>query len=237
MRLLRRICAVAATVAVMLSCGRQGRVIPAGKMSEIYADMLVADQQIRNNPELMSAADTSLFYEPIFRRYGYSGRDYVRSVNHYMEDPEDFMKIFSKTKEILDGHIAELHAVERAARRADSLRTLMASMPYHVPVWQDSIRSGSWYTMRNDTVRIAVDSMGIFSWLRFPLDTLFEGPAFRLREAKDTVAAADSSETAADSSAVASPVVKPEIPVPAKIKPQPLDKAKLLRETEIFGKK
>lgn len=232
----RRIGAIAAAAAVMLSCGRQGRVIPAGKMSEIYADMLVADQRIRNNPELMQAADTSLFYEPVFARYGYSGRDYVRSVNHYMEDPESFKKIFAKTKEIIDGHVAELRAVEKAAKRADSLRTLRASMPYLVPVYQDSIWSDAWYTMRPDTVRIDVDSMGICSWMRFPLDTLFDGPAFRLREVKDTSAAV-ADTVSADLAEVRSPALKPAARVSEKIAPRQSDEARLFRKTEIFRKK
>ena len=237
MGLFRRICAFAAAAAVMLSCGRQGRVIPAGKMSEIYADMLVADQRIRNNPELMPVADTSLFYEPVFNRYGYSSIDYVRSVNHYMEDPESFKKIFAKTKEILDGHISELRAVEKAAKRADSLRPLMTSMPCQVPVYQDSIRSDEWYTMRTDTVRIAVDSMGICSWVRFPLDTLFDGPAFRLREVKDTVAAV-ADTVSVESPAARNTAMKPLNRMPDKnIKPRKSDAARLIRKTEIFGKK
>ena len=122
MACLRRICVLAAAALLVISCGRNGRVIPAHKLSKIYAEMLVLDQRIRNNPQLASTADTTLVYEPILNKYGYSGKDYAKSVARYMKDPEAFGKIFKDTREILDSHIKELKDAERARQKADSLR-------------------------------------------------------------------------------------------------------------------
>lgn len=186
MRFLRKICAVSAAALLMLSCGKQGRVIPAHKLAKIYAEMLLADQQLRNHPELTMAADTSLFYEPILAGYGYSGKDYVRSVGHYMEDPESFGKIFKETKDILDRRISELRAAELAVRRADSLRMVISSMDFlRAPVYFGEQND----TVRLDTVHVSIDSLGIYSWERVVPDTLYDGPVFRLKAASDTLSA------------------------------------------------
>ena len=138
MACLRRICVLAAAALLVISCGRNGRVIPAHKLSKIYAEMLVLDQRIRNNPQLASTADTTLVYEPILNKYGYSGKDYAKSVARYMKDPEAFGKIFKDTREILDSHIKELKAAERARQKADSLRNAIEEKTFlRAPIYMD----------------------------------------------------------------------------------------------------
>ena len=72
------------------SCSRGPRVIPRGKMARIYAEMLVTDQWINSTPSVKRMADTSLVYEPILEKYGYTTEDYRRSVEVYMDDPERY---------------------------------------------------------------------------------------------------------------------------------------------------
>ena len=90
----RNIALLLAILALACSCGRDGRVIPPHKLARIYADMLVADQMIRSDYSLTNVADTSLFYEPVLMDYGYTTKDYVKSVGHYMRDPESFGNIY-----------------------------------------------------------------------------------------------------------------------------------------------
>ncbi len=204
------------TVAMVFSCGRQGRVIPARKFAKIYAQMLVADQWAGNDSRLSRIADTSLFYEPLLEEYGYTSRDYVRSVGHYMEDPEAFGKIFKNVKEILDRHIDELTADERKAHRADSIRRAIEMMDFlRPPVYmymgmeRDSVR--------HDTVAVSIDSSGIFAWMRILPDTLYSGPAFALKRDLDSLAAVADSVVA----------VK-ETPEPVRIGEVPLKKGRLV---------
>ena len=53
--------------------------IPRGKLSDIYVEMFLTDQWLRENPSVNRTADTLLVYEPIFKRHGYSTDDYLRS--------------------------------------------------------------------------------------------------------------------------------------------------------------
>lgn len=215
MACLRRICVLAAAALLVISCGRNGRVIPAHKLSKIYAEMLVLDQRIRNNPHLASTADTTLVYEPILNKYGYSGKDYAKSVARYMKDPEAFGKIFKDTREILDSHIKELKAAERARQKADSLRNAIEAKTFlRAPIYMDIACD----TVRIDTVAVSIDSLGIYSWRRFVPDTLYDGPVYRLRAKADTVAVADTLAEATET------VKAKEMPRPVQVKDAGLQK-------------
>ena len=93
-RTLRHLLIGIAAVLLLYSCNGKARIIPRGVMTSIYAEMLLADQWLEDNPSERSRVDTMLFYDPIFKRYGYSFEDYDASVRHYLKDPEKFSKVF-----------------------------------------------------------------------------------------------------------------------------------------------
>lgn len=101
-----------ALVLLSIGCSKGPRVIPRGKMARIYAEMLVTDQWINVTPSVKRLADTSMVYEPILEKYGYTSEDYRRSVDVYMDDPERFSRILRSTTEILDKRIAELKSLK-----------------------------------------------------------------------------------------------------------------------------
>lgn len=105
------------------SCGKDGgEVIPRKDLAKIYADMLMTDQWILMTPNVRLIADTSLVYAPILERYGYDRDDYVKSVDHYMDDPERFSKIFRETGRILEEYAVELEARQAELERLEKLR-------------------------------------------------------------------------------------------------------------------
>lgn len=83
-------------LAMLAGCGRRGRVIPEKKMIRLYTEMFLADQWLRDHNELRQAADTTLFFDPIFRRHGYSFADFDRSVQFYLDRPEKYAKILNR---------------------------------------------------------------------------------------------------------------------------------------------
>lgn len=118
-----QIMAVCLSLSALFSCGGdEPVVIPRAKLSEIYAEMLVTDQWIISTPSVRQIADTSLVYEPILNKYGYTREDYNRSVGHYMDDPERFARIFRTTAEILDERIKELEIRKQEEDRAEMRR-------------------------------------------------------------------------------------------------------------------
>ena len=91
----------------LYSCREDG-IIDEDDLSQIYAEMLLTDQWINNTPGVRLIADTSLVYEPILRKYGYTSEDYRKSVEFYLKDADDYADIMGGTIDILNDRLKEL---------------------------------------------------------------------------------------------------------------------------------
>lgn len=91
----------------MQSCGRKD-IIEEDDLAHIYAEMLMTDQWINSTPGIRLIADTSLVYEPILKKYGYTSAEYRNSVEYYLEDPDEYADIMTMTINILDNRLASL---------------------------------------------------------------------------------------------------------------------------------
>ena len=89
------------------SC-RGPRTIPRDTLGEIFHDMFLQDQQIKNDISLKRIADTSLVYEGIFQDYGYSTDDYLYTMDKYIRDPEKLSKVFEKVGDRLDKEVKDI---------------------------------------------------------------------------------------------------------------------------------
>ena len=102
--------------------------------------MFLADQWLRDHSAARSVADTTLFYEPIFNKYGFRKIDYITSVDKYIDDPEKFTKI-------LKGSIAILEEEEKLAMKASEfesrLNALTAKLKRYV---RKDFSPASWYS-------------------------------------------------------------------------------------------
>ena len=160
------------------SCGRKARVIPASTMSDIYADMFLADQWVAQNSRSRRVADTSDFYGPIFEKYGYTVEDYDASVSHYLHKPDKYAKILKITATKLSRQEKRLQAYE------DALAKAVKFSPYKPTEF------------RYDTLRFRDDTLGLW-----PNDSSFRVVTDSVSVA-DSAAVVDSLAVAADSLAV-----------------------------------
>lgn len=84
------------------SCGVSNRpVISKDDMSKILSDMYLANQWAAADPERSAKADTTLLYEAVFQRYGYTFDDFNSSMEIYIRKPNAYKKIFKTADEIL----------------------------------------------------------------------------------------------------------------------------------------
>lgn len=110
-------------VLLLISCQRdEAEIIPRAKLAEIYAEMLLTDQWISSTPGARMIADTSLVYEPILQKYGYDKLDYVKSVDHYMNDPERFSRILRTTSEKLEKRLQHLKRLQKRQKFDEELK-------------------------------------------------------------------------------------------------------------------
>ena len=163
---------------LLLGACSRARVIPRGKMVDIYADMFMADQWIKSDYKYRRMADTSLLYEPILESYGYTTDDYLKSVRKYMKDPERFSRILKRTAKKLEKELAQL------TRKMDKVRFSATS--------RDEILE--W--MREVIANKALDSLVFSSFVKPPSDTSWDGVRMVIdsswRVQADSLAKADS---------------------------------------------
>lgn len=181
-----------AVLVLFPSCKKEGtRVIPRSHLAKIYAEMLVTDQWIQNSSDVRRIADTSLVYEPILEKYGYTSEDYQLSVDHYMNDPERFSRILRSTSRLLDEQLKELrrrqHQMALAAKQRRDIKAIELPELEHFVNAVESYRPLDWA----DTLKIELDSVYfVHSIKRLPYtDTVYEG--IRLIVAADTLAVKD----------------------------------------------
>ena len=205
-------------VLVAVAACQGPRVIPKGTLTDIYMDMFLADQLVRERNLPSFKMDSLLVYEAVFNKYGYDTDDYLYSVRHYLKDPERFAKLFEEVAKRLEGEVSALDkqieyqqwlAVKRAIKYplADSLLAPFSEEAVFVGlarVERDTSRYPAWFRLvavQEDTLMISVDSL-------------------EARAARDSLAAAKDS-LAVRKDAQAAPKDKPQ---PKKLRERALDK-------------
>lgn len=113
------ILSLACACILISGCDSRRKVIPPGVLSDIYFDMFLAEQWINDDYNLRRAADTTLVYEPIFNRYGYTTADYDNSVTYYLARPETFTKIAEATAKRFADELESLERLQKENREAD----------------------------------------------------------------------------------------------------------------------
>ena len=196
----------AALTAVFLlaSCGgEKQKVIPRGKLAQIYAEMLMTDQWIMSNPGNRHAADTSLVYEPILEKYGYTSADYRKSVDAYMDDPERFSRILRTTSELLDKRLVKLQEIKEEMDRQEALKKLRESMKIEVEIDMGEFfpyLDEEPYVHYYDSLSVEPDSALMVYRMKNIVrsDTLYEGVRMIVRDTlavTDTLAVKDTLKT------------------------------------------
>lgn len=112
---------MAVALALLAVSCKGPRTIPRDKLSDIFHDMFLQDQQIRSTSSLRKLADTSLVYEGIFREYGYTTDDYIHTVGKYIREPDKFAKVFAKTADRLEKEAKEIGKEEQYMKWKNAL--------------------------------------------------------------------------------------------------------------------
>ena len=172
---MKRFLHIVLVLLVAVACQRT-RIIPKDALADIYTDMFLADQKVREQNIPPSQMDTMLVYEAVFEKYGYDTDDYLNSVRFYLKDPERFAKVFESVAKRLEGEVNALDKIieHRAwvASRLDTEYPLVDSLlaPFSkesvfvglARVARDTSRYPAWFRMvavHEDTLMASVDSL------------------------------------------------------------------------------
>jgi len=172
-----------AVSALAMSCSK-AKVIPVSKMEKIYREMLIADQWLaQSDASVKEKADTTWFYRPIFKRYGYTFDDYTKTVTRYLRDPERYSEMMDRVaKSLMD----ESNSIRTLGLEEFELRNQRenALSRFDLPEVFDfsSFISGSHYT---DRIRIEPDYRGIYLPVEVLEDTMYKGPRMVLPDSAE----------------------------------------------------
>lgn len=175
-------------LSIMASCARKARVIPKSKLEKIYMEMLLVDQWIGLEWSNTRVADTSVVYEQIFEKYGYTSNDYRKSVSYYMEDPDRFAKIFENISNALTTKANIIDKEQKDREKADSIRNVIISRNFRraeIFFYKDVLSY-------KDSILFYFDSIGIVRSKPVESDSLFMGPELVIKERRDSITREDS---------------------------------------------
>ena len=229
---MKRVLHIVLVLLAAVAC-RGPRVIPKDTLTDIYTDMFIADQMVREENIPRARMDTMLLYEAVFQKYGYDTDDYLHSVRYYLKDPERFVKVFENVAKRMQDEVDALDKIIEhqnwVASRMGAKRPRLDSVL--APFSKESVYVG--------LARVARDTSRYPAWFRLVAaheDTLMV-PVDSLKAKKDTVTVEerDLDEEMADleSSSVIQ-VTRRQVPVRVLPKHQPLKNEieEEVRETE-----
>lgn len=167
-----------------MSCGKKTSVIPRSKMTLIYADIAMVDEQIMAMPwNDRKAADTCLVYAPILEKYGYTVEDFLESEKKYIKDPTRYIRMIKNAVLMLEEESRELKKEKEKLDMLHNRDLYMQRFHPNVIYMMDSLDLG-------DTVLFDFD-------FQQGMDTIFAGPALII-PADTLLVPADTLATPAD---------------------------------------
>ena len=163
-------------VLLAVAACQRTRVIPKDTLVDIYTDMFLADQMVREENIPRVRMDTLLLYEAVFQKYGYNTDDYLNSVRFYLKDPERFAKVFENVAKRMEGEVDALDKIidhqnwvanQMGVKRPqlDSILAPFSKESVYVGlarVARDTSRYPAWFRLvaaHEDTLMIPVDSL------------------------------------------------------------------------------
>ena len=172
---MKRFLHIVLVLLVAVAC-RGPRGIPKDTMADIYTDMFLADQMVRDADIPRAQMDTMLLYEAVFEKYGYDTEDYLYSLRYYLKDPERFGKVFENVSKRLEGEVEALKKIVELRNRiaskreadyplVDSVLTPFSKESVFVGlarVERDTSRYPAWFRLvavHEDTLMVSVDSL------------------------------------------------------------------------------
>lgn len=238
-------------VASVVGCGKMG-IISKGTMSDIVAQMYLADQFVERNPDMRGQTDSLAVYPAVIEMNGHTVDEYRESIRYYLQRDDEYNKILKNAMTLLEEHAkvldVELRRLERFRRgptkwwALDSVRSMNPSELLYNPV----MRGVRWMVIPNEeVVKWAVGDSAIVDipqnpewWINninVPLERRFSKYFFgdtQEEEAGDVVTVTDSTATAAKD-----PVgLKDSLKVKRSLEEIQKERAEQLRKALMYGK-
>lgn len=139
---------VSLTVLVFPSCSEKAA-IGEKDMAKIISRIYLADQFIDRHPDMMAQSDSMLVYPAIIADFGYTMDEYNQSVEHYLKDGDEFLKLHKDAQVILEKRVEEIdmtsgeEVVELKMKRWWALDSIKITVPGEL-MYDRYLRAAKW---------------------------------------------------------------------------------------------
>lgn len=117
-------------LAASVACEHKPKVLKPKKMSEIYADLFIADSWLRDNQDKRRKADTTLFLDPIFEDHKVDYKDFYVSLEYYTAHPEEYSDILTGAIDIIQERYEIIRTLSEQYNLAEEVRKKLPK--YHI---------------------------------------------------------------------------------------------------------
>lgn len=117
-------------LAASVACEHKPKVLKPKKMSEIYADLFIADSWLRDNQDKRRKADTTLFLDPIFEDHKVDYKDFYVSIEYYTAHPEEYSDILTGAIDIIQERYEIISVLSEQYNLAEEVRKKLPK--YHI---------------------------------------------------------------------------------------------------------
>ncbi|OFX77239.1 MAG: hypothetical protein A2X19_05775 [Bacteroidetes bacterium GWE2_39_28] len=77
-------------------------------MPGIIADIYMADRYVTSDYKMVLMADTARIYEAVFSKYGYTSKQFTKTIDFYITRPTKLKEFYTKAKAILEEQEKEI---------------------------------------------------------------------------------------------------------------------------------
>lgn len=117
-------------LAASVACEHKPKVLKPKKMSEIYADLFIADSWLRDNQDKRRKADTTLFLDPIFEDHKVDYKDFYVSIEYYTAHPDEYSDILTGAIDIMQERYEIISVLSEQYNLAEEVRKKLPK--YHI---------------------------------------------------------------------------------------------------------
>jgi len=108
--------------ATIFTASCSGDYISQDKMPQIIAEIYKADRYINSRYNLVLRSDTTRYYEAIFKKYGHTTDEFIKTIDYYLTRPVKLKTFYAQAKEILEKEEALVADKLYKKEREDSLK-------------------------------------------------------------------------------------------------------------------
>ncbi len=170
--------------ALAVSCG--GKTIPRDDMIQVLREMMITDVLIESQDSLVKMASSSLVYDAVLKKMGYTVPDFENTLNYYINRPDRLRSMVKDLQEQLVEERTKVSLSVAQERLEEQQRNLLNG-------WlEDSLPNSLNVVQKTALLQLMTPDPASLPVWRMDRDSLYTTPKLRVAPVLDTIVVVDS---------------------------------------------